>query len=180
MRRTTSKERIIDTIETLRKELPEVSIRTSLIVGFPGETEAQFDELCRFLETYRLDNVGIFAYSKEEESHSATLPNHLPEEVKQDRCERLSAIQRAIVDKRHRKLIGKRFPVIIDSFHPETKLLMVGRLSGQCPEIDPVVLINDCGPVSAFGVPYLVEITDISEYDLLGKVIKPINRKEWS
>ncbi len=180
MRRATSKEQIIRTIDTLRQEVPDVTIRTSLIVGFPGETDQQFQELCEFVESYALDNVGIFAYSKEEKSHSASLPGHLPEDVKHKRCEQLSAIQRDIVTSRHRKLIGTRLPVIIDGFHPETKLLMVGRLPGQCPEIDPVVLLNDCGPVRAFGETYLVEITDISEYDLLGKVLKPIKRKEWT
>ena len=180
MRRSTSKAQIIRTIETLRTALPNLSIRTSLIVGFPGETDAQFDELCQFLTTYALDNVGIFSYSKEQMSPSASLPDHISEQVKQARCERLSAIQRALVTQRHQNLIGQRLPVIVDGFHPETKLLMVGRLPGQCPEIDPVVLLNDCSPVTSFGEPYLVEITDISDYDLLAKVIQPISKKEWS
>lgn len=179
MRRSTSKKQIIQIIEKLRTELPKISIRTSLIVGFPGETEAHFDELCQFVSTYKLDNVGIFSYSKEEMSHSATLSNHLPEKVKKTRCEQLSALQRSIVSQRHQQLIGTRIPVLIDGFHPETKLLMVGRLPGQCPEVDPMVLLNDVTAVRSFGEPYLVEITDISDYDLLGKVLKPIKRKEW-
>ena len=179
MRRTTSKAQIIRTIEMLRSELPDISIRTSLIVGFPGETEDQFDELCQFVTSYNLENVGIFSYSKEEKSLSASLPHHLTEKTKEKRCEQLSALQRSIVEERHRKLIGTTLPVLIDGFHPETKLLMVGRLPGQCPEIDPIVLINDFSPVRAFGEPYLVEITEVSEYDLVGKVLKPLKRKEW-
>lgn len=179
MRRATSKRQIIDTIQALRKEIPTISLRTSLIVGFPGEEDCHFEELCRFIEDYPLDNVGIFSYSKEPLSSSASLPHHLEEEMKQARVKQLGAIQSALVQERHKKLIGKRLPVMIDGYHPETNLLMVGRLSGQCPEIDPTVLINDFTSVRAFGEPYLVEITDLSDYDLLGKVVTPIKRKEW-
>ncbi len=179
MKRTTSKAQIIHSIETLRKELPEISIRTSLIVGFPGESESQFEELCNFVNSYALDNVGIFAYSKEELSHSASLPGHLSEEVKEARCEHLSAVQFSHVKKRNLEMVGQRIPVIIDGYHPETKLLMVARRPGQCPEIDPVVLLNDFGSVRALGETYLVEITDIADYDLVGKVIQSIQKSEW-
>lgn len=180
MRRATSKEQILRTINSLRTELPTITIRTSLIVGFPGETEEQFEELCRFVRAQELDSVGIFSYSKEALSLSATLPGHIPDEIKQQRASRLGDIQKAIVTKRHQQCIGQRMPVIIDGYHPETNLLMIGRRPGQCPEIDPVVLINDARKVRAFGKTYLVEITALSDYDLVGRVIKSINRKEWT
>jgi ribosomal protein S12 methylthiotransferase len=179
MRRATSKKQILHTIEMLRTELPNVTIRTSLIVGFPGETEEQFKELCEFVEAQQLDAVGIFAYSKESLSASAKLSGHLSEELKQERCQRLGAIQKALVTKRNQKLVGQRVPVIIDGYHPETNMLMVARRPNQCPEVDPVVIINDTRRVRAFGEAYLAEITDVSDYDLVGRIVKPINRKEW-
>lgn len=180
MRRSTTKQHIIRSLDTLRETLPTVTVRTSLIVGFPGETDQQFEELCQFIQDHPFENLGVFSYSKEEKSLSATLPGHLPEAVKQQRCHQLSTLQRDLVIARHRALIGRRLPVMVDGYHPETPLLMVGRRPGQCPEIDPIVLLNDHRLVKAFGRTYLVEITDVSEYDLLGRVLKPINTKEWS
>lgn len=173
MRRTTTKEEIIQSIQRLRQEIPEITIRTSIIVGFPGETEAHFEELCSFIQEMKLDNVGIFTYSKEEKSHSALLENHLPEEIKTARFEKLNAIQKKIVATLQKKrYLGKSIEVTIDGYHPETKLLMVGRHDGQCPDIDGIVLINDSRAVSQFGKRYLVEISEISEYDLVGKALK--------
>ncbi len=180
MRRATSKAQICRLVDTLREQIPNITIRTSLIVGFPGETDQQFAELCRFVEEYSLDHVGIFAYSKEPQSHSASLPGHCSDEIKQARCQQLGALQCSIVTARHQQLIGTKIPVLIDGYHPESSLLMIGRRPGQCPEIDPLVLLNDCRRVRAFGSTYLVEITDISDYDLIGKVLKPLNTKEWA
>jgi len=171
MHRTTSREQIIEIIEKLRNVLPGVVIRTSLMVGFPGETEEQFNELLQFIQDYPLDNVGIFKYSYEEESFSARLPGHISEEVKQDRYERLAAMQQALVERRNTTYIGKRLQVVVEGYHPETTLLMRGRFYGQCPEIDGQILINDGDKVSAFGQLYEVEITGIAGYDLVGRVI---------
>jgi ribosomal protein S12 methylthiotransferase len=179
MKRTTTKAQIIRTIEMLRHALPSVGIRTSLIVGFPGESDAQFEELCEFIDTFALDNVGIFAYSREDLSQSATIPGHLPESVKQERCDRLGAVQYRHVQERHKALIGQRIPIIVDGYHPETKLLLVARRPHQCPEVDPVVLLNDFSCVSGFGTTYLAEITDVADYDLVGTAVTPIQREEW-
>ena len=179
MRRSTSKKQIIRTIEMLRTEVPSVAIRTSVIVGFPGETEEQFQELCDFIEATKFDAAGIFAYSKEPLSPSAALSGHLDDKVKQERCQRLGAIQRSCVMERHRQLIGKHLSVIVDGHHSETKALMVARRPCQCPDVDSVVLINDPRRVRAFGEAYLAEITDVSDYDLVGRIIKPINRSKW-
>jgi ribosomal protein S12 methylthiotransferase len=171
MRRTTSKEDIIHTLTHLRREIPDVIIRTSLIVGFPGETEEQFEELAQFIQDYPLDNVGIFKFSREPGSHADSLPHQISEEVKTERYHRLMQIQKKVVKKRQKKMIGKKLPVFVEGYHPESQLLMVGRHSGQCPDIDGQVIINDGRKVKAFGQLYTVEITDVADYDLVGKVI---------
>jgi ribosomal protein S12 methylthiotransferase len=171
MRRKTSRDQICSILDKLRKEVPGIVIRTSLMVGFPGETEEQFEELLEFVHDYPLDNVGIFKYSKEEESHSAGLPGHISEEVKQNRFERLVEAQMQSVRKRNRSYIGKKLKVVIEGYHPDSDLLMRGRFYGQCPEIDGQVIINDGRKVSAFGKMYDVEITDTLDYDLIGKVV---------
>jgi ribosomal protein S12 methylthiotransferase len=176
MRRKTSRDQIIEVITTLRKRFPDIVIRTSLMVGFPGETEEQFQELIDFLRAYPLDNVGIFKYSREEESHSATLSNHVPEEVKQDRFLRLAAVQKEVVEKQLKRYIGQTLEVVVEGVHPDSPYLMRGRFFGQCPEIDGQVIINDGRLVKAFGQLYLVEITDVAGYDLIGAVKGPAGR----
>ncbi|MBS0635560.1 MAG: 30S ribosomal protein S12 methylthiotransferase RimO [Verrucomicrobia bacterium] len=171
MRRTTDKAQITSTLTKLRKEIPNISIRTSLMVGFPGETEEQFAELCQFITDIPLDNVGIFTFSKEEGTHAATLENQIPEEVKQARFKTLSELQQKLVRKRSKQFIGKKMHVTVEGYHPESRLLMRGRHDGQCPEIDGSVIINDGRKVTAFGKKYLVEITDVSDYDLIGRVL---------
>lgn len=171
MRRMTSKEDIIHTIKLLRREIPEVVIRTSLIVGFPGETEEQFEELVQFIQDCPLDNVGIFKFSREPGSHAYSLPDQIPEEVKNNRYHRLMQVQKKVVKKRQKKMIGKKLSVFVEGYHPESNLLMVGRHYGQCPDIDGQVIINDARKVKAFGQLYTVEITDTTDYDLIGRVI---------
>jgi ribosomal protein S12 methylthiotransferase len=174
MRRKTSREQITSTIQTLRDNLPGVVIRTSLMVGFPGETEEQFEEMVTFIQEYPLDNIGIFKYSKEEESPSAKMGGHLSEEIKQARFERLAAVQMKVLRKRNRAYIGKTVKVIVEGYHPDSPYLMRGRFYGQCPEIDGQVIINDGRQVDAFDRCYEVEITDIADYDLIGRVLAPV------
>lgn len=171
MRRTTSKEDIIRILTKLRAEVPNVVIRTSLIVGFPGETEEQFEELAQFIQDYPLDNIGIFRFSREPESHAYNLPDQVPEKVKEKRYHRLMKLQKKIVHKLNKRWIGKTLPVVVEGYHPESNLLMCGRFYGQCPEIDGMVIINDGRKVRAFGELYQVEITDVADYDLIGRVV---------
>lgn len=172
MHRATSREDIIDTITKLRREMPDVVIRTSLIVGFPGETEEQFNELCEFVQEYPLDNIGIFQFSREPGSHAYDLPDQIPEGVKKKRYDKLMKLQKKVLAKTNAKWIGKRLQVVVEGYHPESKLLMIGRHYGQCPEIDGQVIINDGRAVKAFGEVYEVEITDVAEYDVVGRVLK--------
>ena len=146
-------------------------IRTSLIVGFPGETEEQFEELEEFVKKYPLENIGIFKYSREPGSHSYDLPDQIPEEVKEKRRNKLMKLQKKIVKKWNGKWIGEKLTAVVEGYHPETKLLMQGRFSGQCPEIDGNIIINDGRKVKAFGELYTVEITDVADYDLIGRVV---------
>jgi ribosomal protein S12 methylthiotransferase len=171
MRRTTSKDEILAIITKLRDEVPDVVIRTSLMVGFPGETEEQFEEMVKFIKDYPLDNIGIFKYSREPGSHSYDLPNQISEEVKEKRFHRLMQVQRKVVKKRNQAMIGKTLSVIVEGYHPESQMLMRGRYYGQCPEIDGMVIINDGRKVKAFGKRYNVKITDVADYDLIGAVL---------
>lgn len=171
MRRLTSKEDIMAIITKLRREIPEIVIRTSLIVGYPGETDEQFEELVQFVQDYPLDNVGIFKFSREPGSHAYSLEDQIPEEVKTQRYHRLMQVQKKVVKKRQKKMIGKKLSVFVEGYHPESNLLMLGRHYGQCPDIDGQVIINDGRKVKAFGQLYQVEITDSADYDLIGRVI---------
>ena len=170
MHRATSRKEIISTLELLRSEIPNITIRTSLIVGFPGETDGQFNELVDFLKKYPIDNVGIFKYSKEEGSHAATLPNHISDPIKEKREKKLSAAQQKQSKKLLSKKMGKVLDVVVEGYHPESPLLLVGRHAGQCPEIDGLVILNDSTGVDEFGKIYQVKITEALDYDLIGHV----------
>lgn len=175
MYRGTNKEEIICTIKTLRKEIPEITIRTSLIVGFPGETEKQFKELEKFLKEYKLDNVGIFKYSREPGSRAAEFEGQIADEVKEQRYDRLMNIQQKVVEKNSSHYIRRKLECIVEGYHPETQLLMLARHRGQCPEIDGQIIINDGRNVTAFGERYLVEITEVAGYDLVGKTLQKLS-----
>ena len=112
-----------------------------------------------------MDNIGIFKYSREPGSHSYDLPNQIPEEA-MEKYHKLMKIQQKVVKKRNGCYLGKKLPIIVEGYHPETNLLMVGRFYGQCPDIDGQVIINDGRKVKAFGQLYTVEITEIAGYDL--------------
>lgn len=170
MRRMTSREEIIAIITKLRKEIPDISIRTSLIVGFPGETEEQFKELKEFLKKYPLENVGIFPFSPEPNSHAVTLPDHVDEATKQRRHKELAKVQQKALEKTLQKLVGKKMQVIVEGYHPDSNLLMRARHKGQCPEIDGQVIINDCRNVKAFGEWYEATITGVAGYDLIASI----------
>ncbi|MBI3901039.1 MAG: 30S ribosomal protein S12 methylthiotransferase RimO [Chlamydiia bacterium] len=177
MHRTTSRVQILETIALLRKEMPDVKIRTSLMVGFPGETEEQFEELVTFLKKTPLDHVGVFSFSSEKEAYAANLPGQISEEVKMRRYKKLMSVQQKSVKKRNQEMIGKKVLAIAEGYHPDSELLLRARYQGQCPEIDGEIILNDWRQVDAFGKLYEVEITDIAGYDLVGKVICPLQKK---
>jgi ribosomal protein S12 methylthiotransferase len=176
MHRTTSREQITNIIQTLRKEVPGVVIRTSLMVGFPGETEEQFEEMVQFIQDVPLDNVGIFQFSLEKEAYAAKLPNQISEEVKQTRFDRLAETQLQMVRKRNEKLVGQKVEAIVEGFHPSSEFLLRARTRGQCPEIDGQIIINDARHVKSFGKLYEIEITDFADYDLIGTALGSIKK----
>lgn len=171
MKRKTSKKEIKEIISKLRRELPSITIRTSLIVGFPGETEKDFLELVDFIEEVKLDNVGVFIFSPEEGSRAALLPDPVSEEVKQDRYCRLMEAQSLVVAKKAASLVGKTLVAVVEGYHPDSKLLMVARHPGQAPDIDGCIIVNDTQKVSAFGKRYKIKITGVAGYDLVGSAI---------
>ena len=116
-----------------------------MIVGFPGETEAEFDELCQFVEAAQFDRLGVFSYSDEETSGSFHLADKVDKRTIYQRKRKLMSLQRRISLKRNRHMIGREFPVLIEGPSAETELLWEARLSTQAPEIDGVCYINDFG-----------------------------------
>ena len=157
----------------IREQVPGVTVRTSMIAGYPGETEEEFNELCSFVEEMQFDRLGTFTYSDEEGTASQLLDQKLRARVINSRRSRLMQIQARISKKKNRQHLGKRYPLLVEGESAETDLLWQGRLESQAPRIDGVVLINDvegCAPHS--GDFRSVEITQTLDYDLIGKLVE--------
>ncbi|MEN8076244.1 30S ribosomal protein S12 methylthiotransferase RimO [Clostridioides difficile] len=167
MGRRTNKETIINKIETLREKVPGIALRTSLIVGFPGETEEDFEELLSFLKDYKLENVGVFSYSQEEDTPAAKMDGQIEEEVKLERQKRLMAIQREIVKAQNKLKVNNIYDTIIDGNNGE---YYIGRSYEMAPEIDGLIYIKKQKSLN-LGDIVKVKITDIMEYDLMGEVL---------
>jgi len=138
------------------------------MVGHPGEDEQAFSELEEFILTGRIDHLGVFAYSPEEGTRSASLLGEIPQEVKNARRDRIMEIQQSISRRRLSSLVGEKVQVLVEGYHPETDLLLAGRAPFQAPEVDGMVIITEGTP--SFGTFSEVEITDTMEYDLLGRI----------
>lgn len=173
MRRKTSKDQILKLIDSLRENIPDIVIRTTLIVGFPGETEEQFSELANFLKEAKLDHVGIFKFSKEEGTSASKMEDQISDKIKQNRFEKLYKIQKKIVHDKNTKMIGKELKVFIEKTDPDTNLLM-GRYFGQAPDVDSCVIVSYSPIVDSLNKPYLVKILSSNEYDLVGKALKKL------
>ncbi|HLH19450.1 MAG TPA: 30S ribosomal protein S12 methylthiotransferase RimO [Bryobacteraceae bacterium] len=172
MKRGASGEIFLKLIERIRRTIPGVAIRTSMIVGFPGETAADFDELCQFVEAARFDNLGVFTYSDEDTSASFHLDGKVDGRTIHNRKRRLMAIQRRIARRRNRALVGSELPVLVEGPSRETDLLWEGRLPTQAPEIDGVVLINDFeGAAPRQGEIRRLRVTEAHDYDLVGTLL---------
>jgi ribosomal protein S12 methylthiotransferase len=164
MRRPASVEWAHQTLGKLRAAMPDIAVRTTFIVGYPGETEAEFQTLLDFVRELRFDRVGTFKYSYEPETPSAELENQVPDEIKQERYERLMALQQPISLSKNQTLIGQTLDVLIEG---QGDGLALGRTYRDAPEIDGLVMVKDEAlPVGGF-VP--VKITGALEYDLVGK-----------
>jgi len=159
-------------IERIRATIPGVAIRTSMIVGFPGETDADFETLCQFVTDARFDRLGVFSYSDEETSGSYALDGKVDKRTVYHRKRSLMALQRRISRAGNRNLIGRQFPVLLEGPSAETELLWEGRLPTQAPDIDGLCYINDFGPAAPRpGEMRTVRITEAHDYDLVGELI---------
>jgi ribosomal protein S12 methylthiotransferase len=156
----------------IRDRIPGVALRTTFIVGFPGETEAEFDELLAFVGRVGFDHVGVFTYSHEEGTTAYRLADEVPAAVKTKRRNRLMADQKRLVAKAQRRRIGSRVDVMVDGPSPDHELVWRGRLAGQAPDIDPVVYFSDADPDALRpGMLLSAEIIGAREYDL---VVRPV------
>ncbi|MEO5333672.1 MAG: 30S ribosomal protein S12 methylthiotransferase RimO [Magnetococcus sp. YQC-5] len=168
MKRTERKEGLIALVERIRSRMPEAFLRAVFIVGFPGETEAEYECLYEFMARMRLDHVGIFTYSDELEAESYRLPDKVPADVATQRRERLMELQQRISREKLAKRVGKRLPVLVDGVEHDGAV--VGRIMGQALEIDGVTYLH--GSIPKPGSIVTVKITNSTEYDLHGRVIK--------
>ncbi|MCX6124757.1 MAG: 30S ribosomal protein S12 methylthiotransferase RimO [Proteobacteria bacterium] len=169
MNRDVTREQIRDTVNLLRNKVPHVAIRTSVMVGFPGETEEEFIELRNFVIEMKFDHLGCFSYSQEEGTVAGRMKDQVDEETKQTRLNEIMLIQKGVSRERLRRFVGQRIPVLVSGPSEETDLLWQGRMEIQAPEVDGFVYLND-GPLKR-GEIQMVEITDSHEYDLVGHVL---------
>ena len=170
MRRHVTKAETYQLIEKFRKEVPGIHLRTTLMVGHPGETEQDFEELMEFVRTARFDRMGAFAYSEEEGTYSAKhYKDEIPQEVKQQRLDKLMELQQEIsADLSHRK-IGQEFKVIIDRKEGD---YYIGRTQFDSPEVDPEVLINVENHRLRIGSFHRVKVYDADDFDLYATIVK--------
>src|SRR5690349_8676116 len=172
MKRGASGDIFLKLLERIRRTIPGVAIRTSFIVGFPGETDGDFEELCQFVQAARLDNLGVFTYSDEDTSGSYILDGKVDGRTIQNRKRCLMAIQRRIARARNRASVGSEVPVLVEGPSKETDLLWEGRMPTQAPEIDGVTLINDFeGDEPRQGEIRRLRITEAHDYDVLGTLL---------
>ena len=166
MGRKTSKEEIIDKIKTLRDNVSNIVLRTSLIVGFPGETEEDFNELKEFLKEMKLDKVGVFTYSQEEDTPAALMENQIDEKIKQQREKELMEVQKEISKAINKSKVGRTYKVLVES---ENSDYFIGRSYEMAPDIDGLIYIKEKNlHANKF---YHVKIKEALEYDLIGVVL---------
>src|SRR5713226_412990 len=172
MKRGSNGEIFLKLIERIRRTIPGVAIRTSMIVGFPGEAAADFDALCQFVTAAQFDRMGVFSYSDEDVSGSFHLDGKVDGRTIHNRRRRLLAIQRKISKARNKSLVGQEVSILVEGRSKETDLLWEGRMPTQAPEIDGVTLINDYeGAAPRTGEIRRLRITETHDYDVLGTLL---------
>jgi ribosomal protein S12 methylthiotransferase len=169
MRRGGSAESHLDLLRQFRRRMPDGALRSTMIVGFPGETEEEFATLLDFVGEARFDHLGVFTYSHEERTAAGELEDDVAAEVKHERRERLMDLQAGLVEEANRRRIGSTVEVLVEGAHPDTEHLLVGRTAGQALDVDGQVLIND-GHAEP-GEFVRVELTEVAGYDLVGRVV---------
>lgn len=169
MKRRSGENEIRTLIAKLRREIPDIAIRTSLIVGFPGETTEDFKKLLQFVEETRFDRLGVFCYSKEEGTPAAEMPDQVSERIKRERHKKLMRTQARVSFKHNRTLVDSEEDVLVEGYSEETELLLKGRSSRQAPDVDGLVYIT-AGNANVGDIVRL-KITDSSDYDLIGEIV---------
>jgi ribosomal protein S12 methylthiotransferase len=169
MRRGNTKKQTVELVQKLRVMIPGVVIRTSFIVGFPGETDEDFEELLAFMREMKFERLGIFRYSQEEGSAAAEFPEQVPEEIKEQRYHRAMQLQQEIAREVNRRYLGKELRVLVETQDAKDPDLWVGRSSMDAPEVDGSVLIRTQKEITT-GKFYTVKITDTQDYDLVGQI----------
>ncbi|MDX2481263.1 MAG: 30S ribosomal protein S12 methylthiotransferase RimO [Desulfuromusa sp.] len=159
-----------DLVRRLRDRIPDLTLRTSFIVGFPGETREQFDKLLKFVEEGHFERVGVFHYSREEGTVAAKLPEQVPARTKKSRLNKLMKAQARVSFNKNRSLIGRTELVLVEGYSEETDLLLKGRSARQAPDIDGQYLITS--GFADVGEYVQLKITDSSEYDLFGEIVE--------
>lgn len=169
MRRKGEGDEIRRLVEKARERVPGIALRTSVIVGFPGETEKDFEQLMAFVREARFDHLGVFTFSPEEGTPAFKLDNRVPGKVAEERRQEVMEAQQGIAGEKNRSLIGERIDVLVEGPSEETELLIAARHEGQAPDIDGLVYINEGEP--PIGDFCTVEITEAHDYDIVGKVV---------
>jgi ribosomal protein S12 methylthiotransferase len=169
MRRGTTREKTEQLIYTLREKVPGIAIRTTMIAGHPGETQQDFDELVDFVEKSRFDRMGVFTYSHEENTHSYSMPDDVPAEVKQQRLEDVMEVQQGISLELNTQKIGKTFKVLVDRKEGGT---FIGRTEFDSPEVDNEVIIESPGDYLRMGDFVNVKVNSATEFDLTGEAVQ--------
>ena len=169
MGRRTSKKQLVEIVQKLREEIPDISLRTTLITGFPGETKEQHEELMQFVDEMEFDRLGVFTYSPEEDTPAATMPNQIEEEVKEDRQAELMELQQEIVFDQAEDMIGREVLVMIEGKVADENAY-VGRTYKDAPNVDGLIFINTDVDLMS-GDFAKVRVTGAVEYDLIGELI---------
>jgi len=169
MRRPTGKGNLAGLVERMRERVPGVALRTSFIVGFPGETDEDFETLLGFVSQAQFDSVGVFTYSDEEGTASYAFEGRVGARAKESRRRRLMSLQKRIAARKNRARVGERVEVLVEGPHPDSDWLLQGRLSTQAPEIDGSVIIND-GTARA-GDFVACQVTESHPYDLVARIV---------
>ncbi len=169
MNRHGGRAQIVDAVMRLRREIPDIVIRTTAIVGFPGETEEDFIELCAFVKETKFDRLGVFPYSQEEGTPAAEFEDQIEEQVKQDRCDTLMSIQLEITQAQNERMIGTKRTVLCEGYDVVAESYY-GRSYADAPDVDGKVYFSSARKL-AEGEFVTVEITEVLDYDLVGRVI---------
>ena len=169
MNRHGDKQMILDVVSKLRREIPDIVIRTTFIVGFPGESEEDFVELCEFVKQSRFERVGVFTYSREEDTVAYDMPDQIDEQVKQDRMDLLMREQLEINEENNKKAIGKTLTVLCEGYDPVSQVHF-GRDVANAPEIDGKIYFRSDVRIAP-GSFVNVKIREVIDYDLVGRAV---------